>query len=34
MLKYHSYERITFTELEEMLFEIINKTEKGQKDSV
>lgn len=26
MLKYHSYERITFTELEEMLFDIISKS--------
>jgi len=27
MLKIHSYERITFTELEEMLFEMITRTE-------
>ena len=26
MLKYHSYERITFTELEEMLFDIISNS--------
>ena len=27
MLKINSYERITFTELEEMLFEMITRTE-------
>ena len=35
MLKFHSYERITFTELEEMLYEIIQESEmKGQKSAV
>lgn len=27
MLKYHTYERITFTELEEMLFDILERPE-------
>jgi hypothetical protein len=34
MLKYHSYERIMFTELEEMLYEVISRQEMGGQRSV